>query len=427
VPLVRAIGRLGFTALVVNCIIGTSIFGMPGEVYRKLGAASPLAMLGGAVCMAIFIACAAEVGSQFSQAGGPYLYTRRVFGRFAGLLVAWFLILVGAGGIAAASNLFLTYLATFVPTLAVGWPRALALAVFIGIPTAINCRGVRGGTVLSASLAITKIAPLVLVAMLGMAHFGFSHVVPSAADVSKPGWSSWGTTLLLVLAAFGGWEDALAPAEELEQPRHTVPFALAAALLISAILYAILQYLVAAVGGTATDHALADVATMLVGSAGSTVVAIAAMLSTYGYMSADLVSAPRLLYALAAEQDLPAVLARVHPRFATPIYPILGFAILGYALALSGTFLWALALAAGGMAVIYLAICASLIRLRSLSPTADALRIPFGRTLAVAGIVVAVLLLAQLDAQRLGLMVVTVGLAGANWLGPSTGGAGISH
>src|SRR5262249_12914827 len=92
---VRTIGRAGFTALVVNCIIGSSIFGMPGEVYRELGAASPLAMIGGGLCMAIFIACAAEVGSQFSQAGGPYLYTRRTFGRFAGLLVAWFLMLVG--------------------------------------------------------------------------------------------------------------------------------------------------------------------------------------------------------------------------------------------------------------------------------------------------------------------------------------------
>jgi amino acid transporter len=414
--LVRAIGRAGFTALVINCIIGTSIFGMPGEVYRRLGAASSLAMIAGGICMAIFIACAAEVGSQFSQAGGPYLYTRRSFGRFAGLLVAWFLMLVGAGGVAAASNLFLTYLATFVPTLAAGWPRALALAAFICIPTAINCRGVRGGSALSALLAALKIAPLVLLAVLGITHFGISSAVPSMADVSRPGWSTWGSMLLLSIAAFGGWEDALAPAEEVKQPRQTVPFALAAALVTSATLYAALQYVVTAVGGTPSDHALTDVATVLIGPAGTTLVAIAAMLSTYGYMSADLVTAPRLLYSLAAEGDLPAVLARVHPRFATPIYPILGFASAGYVLALSGTFLWALALAAGGMAVIYLAICASLIRLRTLSPGAEALRIPWGRTVAAIGMILAILLLAQLDVGRLALMLVTVALAAANWL-----------
>ena len=416
VGLVRAIGPVGFTALVVNCIIGTSIFGMPGEVYRKLGAASPLAMIAGGMCMAIFIACAAEVGSQFTRAGGPYLYTRRTFGRFAGLLVAWFLMLVGAGGIAAASNLFLTYLATFVPVLASGWPRALALAAFISIPTVINCRGVRGGSALSALLAVLKITPLVLLAALGIGHFGVSHLLPIAADVLTPVWSTWGATLLLVLAAFGGWEDALAPAEELKQPRRTVPLALAAALVISTVLYAVLQYVVTAVGGTPSDHALTDVAKILVGPSGSTLTAIAAMLSTYGYLSADLVTAPRLLYSMAAERDLPTVLARVHPRFSTPIYPILGFATAGYVLALSGTFLWALALAAGGMAVIYLAICASLIRLRSLSPAADALRIPCGRTLAAIGMIVAILLLAQLDVGRLALMLITVVLAGANWL-----------
>ena len=416
VGLIRAIGRAGFTALVVNCIIGTSIFGMPGEVYRKLGAASPLAMMAGALCMAIFIACAAEVGSQFSEAGGPYLYARRTFGRFVGLLVAWFLMLVGAGGIAAASNLFLTYLGSFVPLLAAGWPRAIALGVFIAIPTVINCRGVRGGSMLSALLAVAKIGPLVLLGVLGIAHFGVSRGLPRATDVLTPGWGTWGTMLLLVLAAYGGWEDALAPAEEIKQPRHTVPFALAAGLLIATALYTILQYVVAAVGAMPSDHAITDVATVLLGPAGGTLVAIAAMLSTYGYMSADLVTAPRLLYSLAAENDLPQLLARVHPRFSTPIYPIVGFAAAGYILALSGTYLWALALAAGGMAVIYLTICASLIRLRTLNPTADALRVPCGRTVAGAGIVLAIVLLAQLDIGRLGLMLVTGTLAAANWL-----------
>ena len=133
-------------------------------------------------------------------------------------------------------------------------------------------------------------------------------------------------------------------------------------------------------------------------------------------MSADVVTTPRLLYSLAVEGDLPELLARVHPRFHTPMYPIVGFVAAGYLLALSGTFLWALALVAGAAAVIYMGTCASLIRLRTLNPTADALRIPCGRAVAVAGIAVCVLLLAQLDAGRLGLMLITAAIAGVNWL-----------
>jgi amino acid transporter len=410
--LVRAIGRGGLTALVVNCIIGAGIFGMPGEVYRQLGRASPFAMVAGALCMAVFIACAAEVGSQFSEAGGAYLYVRRTFGRFAGLLVAWFWFLAGAGGMAAASNLFVAYLGRFVPALTVGWVRALTLGLLIAIPAIVNCRGVRGGSALSAFMALVKITPLVLLGLLGVAHFGASQALPR---VMLPGWSAWGTVLLLLLSAFGGWEDALAPAGEVKQPRHTVPFALAAGLLISTALYTVVQYVVTA-GGVSTEHALADVAVILVGPTGGTLVAVAAMLSTYGYMSADVVTTPRLLFSLAVEGDLPELLARVQPRFHTPMYPIVGFVAVGYLLALSGTFLWALALVAGAAAVIYIGICASLIRLRRLNPTADALRIPCGRAVAVAGIAVAVLLLAQLDAGRLGLMLITAAIAGANWL-----------
>jgi len=413
--LVRAIGRVGLTALVLNCIIGASIFGMPGEVYRQLGRASPLAMVVGALCMAVFIACAAEVGSQFSEAGGPYLYVRRTFGRFAGLLVAWFWFLAGASGLAASSNLFAAYLGTFFPALTVGWVRALTLGLLIAIPTIINCRGVRGGSALSTFLALVKVTPLVFLALVGVAHFGASQTLPRATDVMLPGWSAWGTVLLLLLSAYGGWEDALAPAGEVKQPRHTLPFALAAGLLISAALYTVVQYVVTA-GGVANEHALADIAVILVGPAGGTLVAIAAMLSTYGYMSAELVTIPRLLYSLAVEGDLPELLARVHPRFHTPMYPIVGFVSVGYFLALSGTFMWALALAAGAVAVIYMGTCASLIRLRRLNPTADALRIPCGRAVAVAGIAVSVLLLAQLDVGRLGLMLVTAAIAGANWM-----------
>jgi amino acid transporter len=291
----------------------------------------------------------------------------------------------------------------------------------IAIPTIVNCRGVRGGSALSAFMAFAKITPLVLLALLGVAHFGASQALPRATDVMLPGWSAWGTVLLLLLAAFGGWEDALAPAGEVKEPRHTVPFALAAGLLVSAALYTIVQYVVTA-AGVSTEHALADIAVTLVGPAGGTLVAVAAMLSTYGYMSADVVTTPRLLYSLAVEGDLPEMLADVHPRFHTPIYPIVGFVAVGYLLALSGTFLWAIALSAGAVAVIYIGICASLIRLRRLNPTADALRLPCGRALAVAGIAVSVVLLAQLDAGRLRLMLITALIAGANWLWAASAG-----
>jgi amino acid transporter len=85
VALVRVVGRWALTGLMINCTIGGGIFGVLGELTRLLGAASPLAMIGGAIVLAVIIACAAEVASQFPEPGGTYLYVRRAFGRFAGL------------------------------------------------------------------------------------------------------------------------------------------------------------------------------------------------------------------------------------------------------------------------------------------------------------------------------------------------------
>jgi amino acid transporter len=96
---VRIIGRWTMTALVINCIIGSGIFGIPAELIRLLGSTSPFAMVVAALTMAVIMACVAEVASYFSEARGAYPYVRTAFGRFAGLQVGWFwLLAVIAGG-----------------------------------------------------------------------------------------------------------------------------------------------------------------------------------------------------------------------------------------------------------------------------------------------------------------------------------------
>jgi APA family basic amino acid/polyamine antiporter len=140
------------------------------------------------------------------------------------------------------------------------------------------------------------------------------------------------------------------------------------------------------------------------------------MVSISGWIAADLLNAPRLVYSLAAAGDFPSLFAKLHPRFQTPAAAIAFYALLAFVLALSGGFLWAAAICAGSTMVYYAVTCTSLIRLRKLRPDAEVLRIPMGPVLSVLGTTVCTALLAGLKRSELLLMCVTVLIAAGNWL-----------
>src|ERR1035438_535460 len=136
--LVRTIGRWSLAALAVNSIIGSGIFGLPATLAGLLGKRSVVAVLIAGAAMAVIMACFAEVASQFSDAGGPYLYARTAFGRLMGILVGWMLYLAQTAAPAANANLFVIYLAEFWPAAKAPWPRFVILTSLVGVLALIN-------------------------------------------------------------------------------------------------------------------------------------------------------------------------------------------------------------------------------------------------------------------------------------------------
>ena len=140
--LLRAIGRWSLAALMLNTIIGASIFGLPSLLAAHLGRLSPAGYLVTAAGIAAIAACLAEVASQFREAGGPYLYARVAFGPFAAIQIGWLTWLTRIVASAAASDLFVSYLAQFFPTVE-GWVvRAMVLGLLIGFLAVANYVGV---------------------------------------------------------------------------------------------------------------------------------------------------------------------------------------------------------------------------------------------------------------------------------------------
>src|ERR1700674_4055664 len=166
--LVHAIGRWSLTALAVNMVIGSGIFGLPAIVIRLLGPLSPWAYLVAAVGIGAITACLAEVGSQFAEAAGPYLYAREAYGQFAGIQLAWLTWLVRLTSGAPNANIFVEYLGCFLPGAHGRLARGVVLMILIGGLAAINILGVKAGASLSSFLAAAKIVPLLIFIVAGL-------------------------------------------------------------------------------------------------------------------------------------------------------------------------------------------------------------------------------------------------------------------
>lgn len=415
--LVRAIGRWSFAALVINCIIGSGVFGLPSAVAADVGRTSVAAVLIAGAAIAVVMACFAEVASQFRETGGPYLYVRSTFGRLMGLQVAWLVWLVRLTACAANANLFVIYMAEFWPRSTQPVPRMALLALLVGILAAINFRGVLVATRLNNFFTVAKLLPLGLVCVAGAFYLAATHhAIPAATANASP--QSWMHAVVLLIFAYGGFEAALISTGEARDPRRDAAFGLFVALVTCTAIYAWIQWVVV---GVLSDPAhssrpLADVARIVMGRGGAAVIAVGALVSIYGYLSGNMLAVPRITFALAEGGDFPLWFAAVHARFRTPYVSIFVFAALVWVLAEFGSFVGNATLSAGARLFYYGLVCAALPVLRKRQPGAAAYRVPGGIFVAGLGVLLCLELLTRIDFSKSLILVVTMLVALANWL-----------
>jgi amino acid transporter len=335
--LVRAIGRWDLTAAIVNGVIGSGIFSLPSALAALTGVRSPVVFILAGLGMLTTLLCLAEVASRFTEAGGPYLYVREAFGRDAGFQAGWLTLVIRATSAAAGLNVFVEYLGPFVPALAQGAGRVLTIMAVLGVITAINLAGVRQASWAVDVFTVAKLLPLALLLVLGLPRVSAS--VLATQSVEHPDWTQG---ILLLVFAYGGFETPLIVAGEVRQPRRDSAFALIVGMAVIVTVYTLVQVVVVgtvpAVGGIKAPLGAAFV--RLLGGPGVLLITAGAMVSTYGLVTGSVLAAPRLLYSMALRGELPAVLARVHPRFRTPDVAILAYSALTLGCALYGSFTW---------------------------------------------------------------------------------------
>jgi len=358
----RELGRWDLTSIGINQVIGAAIFAQPALLAAQAGAWSPWMVAAVGVASMLIALSFAEVGSRFDGTGGPYLYTRAAFGRFAAFEVGWMMWFTRAASWAAVINVLATSLGYYWPALTLGWPRAALISTIIIAIALINIRGIKPSSVVVNGLTVGKLLPLAIFIAVGLFAVDPARLTPdqtlSLASVSATG--------LILIFGFGGYEVVPVVAGEAKNPATAVPFALITTIVVVTVIMTLAQ--VVALGtlpALATSSTpLADSASVFLGASGAALMTLGSTLSASGNNMGQALSGSRNLFALAEQGDLPPFFGRVHPRFQTPVNAILVTAAVALVLGVSGRFAALAAASAISRLIVYVFTCAATLRLR---------------------------------------------------------------
>ena len=331
--------------VVVGTTIGSGIFRSPASIATRLP--SPTAFIavwivGGilALCGAVTLA---EVASALPRTGGIYVMLQEGWGELIGFLFGWSeLVMIRAAALGAVATTFAEYAIRLVApaagAAAVHYVAAVAIVVF----AALNIVGVKWSTMFLGWTTIAKYGALVFIVGAAVILGSSASVVHSAAPVGAVSASAFGIALVSVLWAYDGWADLSFIGGEVTSPETTLPRALIYGTLAVIAIYvtANLAYIaVLPVSRIQTSPLVAaDVAQLLVGPWGASLVSIAVVLATVGTLNATLLTTPRIFFAMADDGLLFRGIAAVHPRYQTPYRAIGLSAALGVAFVLARTF-----------------------------------------------------------------------------------------
>jgi len=336
---VARIGLFEATLVVMGGIVGSGIFVNPSVVAQHVHSA-PLILgawvVGGVVALVgAFIY--AELSERMRAVGCQYAYLREAFHPLVAFLCGWALLLViNAGGVAAVAVTFARY-ALELTGAPIG-ETALAIVTIVGL-AAINCLGVRSGSLVQGVLMVLKVGALAALIVLGWL---FHRPPPSAMAAPPDGLLAFGGAMVPVLFAYGGWQTTCFIASEVRDPRRTMPRALVAGVVTVIVLYVGVSWVCLAglgpAGLAATETPASALMRRTLGQRGATFIALGIAISTLGFLSQSLLTMPRVYFAMATDGLFFRSVARVSRRTHAPVVAILVLAATSTAVALSGRY-----------------------------------------------------------------------------------------
>lgn len=343
--LARRIGLFDATMLVMGGIVGAGIFMNPYVVARQVH--TPALILGawvaGGVVALLGAFIYAELANLMPAVGGQYAYLRAALHPGVGFLYGWVLLLViQTGGMAAVTVTFARYFRELTGT---SLPEGAIALVTLAVLTLVNCLGVKLGSRVQSALMVAKIAAIVVLVAAGLLLLRGSTAFAAPVLDQPPSWdllTAFGAAMVPVLFAYGGWQTANFVAEEVKQPERNLTRALLIGVAGVILLYVGVNVAcVAGLGAAGLAHSTApatDLMRLAFGPAGARFIAFGIAVSTVGFLSQSILTAPRVYFAMAEDGLFFRAVARVNQRTRVPVLAIILQSVWTAVIALSGRY-----------------------------------------------------------------------------------------
>lgn len=324
-------------SLIVGIVVATSIFQVPWLIFGSLNciwAVLGIWAIGGALSL-IGAFCYAELATTYPRSGGDYVYLTQAYGPFVGFLFGWsHLAGILTGSIGALAFVFATYGTQFFgqdPTREYGF----ALVAVVGL-SLLNVFGIVAGKRTQNLLTILKILGLGGVIVVGIGWGLREGVAWEPASVPEGFQRNWGLALILVLYAFGGWNDASFVAAEVRNRDRNLPLALLGGVGVITVIYLLVNLgYVMGLGYDGVSQSQAPAAAVFqkpFGDWGSQIMRLLVMVSALGGVNGLILTGSRVHASLGADHRLFAWLGRWHPRWDAPIASLVTQAIVSIGL-----------------------------------------------------------------------------------------------
>ena len=303
--LARRLGVFDATMIVMGGIIGSGIFVNPYVVARQVH--TPWLILGAWVaggCMALAGAFIyAELAVLRPQLGGQYAYLREAYHPVAGFLYGWAMLLViQTGGMAAVAVTFARYFRQIVHT---GASDNLIATLTLALLTVINCLGVRSGSAIQNVFMVMKIGAVAILVVAGFTTPAVGQSASAIPEAGQTGLLAFGAALIPVVFAYGGWQTASFMSGEMRDVKRDLSRAMLFGVLgVIAVYLSVNLVCLRTLGPTGLANTMTPAYSVMeraVGARGAYFMSLTIAVSTFGFLSQGMLTAPRVYFAMARD------------------------------------------------------------------------------------------------------------------------------